>query len=222
MYIIVVGGGKVGEAAARELVASGHEVLVIEREPERVHAITDELGDVAIIGDGTEVRTLAEAGAGRADLVVAATGRDEANLTVAQIAKQRFGITRVIARINNPKNEAIFRVLDVAIPVSATQAIMAQIEQELPSHPLIRLLELHQSEFELVEVVVPEGAGTVGQRVSALSLPPRAMLLLVVQPDGTPELPLGDTLLQGGSAVLAVTLPEHEAALRRVLTGDAD
>ena len=106
--------------------------------------------------------------------------------------------------------------------MSARQAVMAQIGQECHRQPWVRVVGLHEREFGLVEVVVPEGAGSVGQRVSTLLLPPRAMLLLVVQPDGTPELPSGDTLLQDESAVLAVTLPEHEAALRRVLTGDAD
>ncbi len=219
MYIVIVGGGQVGAQTARELVAFGHEVTVIERDAATVHALNNELGEIAILGDGTEVSTQEEAGVNRADLVVATTGRDEANLAVAQVAKQRFGTARVIARINFPKNEEIFRVVGVDITVSATSAIMSQIEQALPSTPLIRLLELHGSPFELVEVVIGEDAATVGQSVRDLQLPDQALLALVVHTDGRPELPTGDTRLTAGAVVLAVTLPEHEAELRRGLTG---
>ena len=219
MYIVIVGGGQVGAQTARELVAFGHEVTVIERDAATVHALNNELGEIAILGDGTEVSTQDEAGVNRADLVVATTGRDEANLAVAQVAKQRFGTARVIARINFPKNEEIFRVVGVDITVSATSAIMSQIEQALPSTPLIRLLELHGSPFELVEVVIGADAATVGHAVRDLQLPDQALLALVVHTDGRPELPTGATRLTSGAVVLAVTLPEHEAELRHGLTG---
>ncbi len=218
MYIVVVGGGKVGAQTARELIAFGHEVTVVERDATRVNELNEELGEIAIVGDGTEVAIQSEAGLNRADLIVATTGRDEANLAVAQVAKTRFRTPRVIARINYPKNEEIFRALGVDITVSATTAIMSQIEQALPTSPLIHLLELYGSPFELVEVVVAKEASTVGRRVGELPLPPRALLPLVVHADGTPEVPGGDTVLTAGAVVLAVTLPEHEAALRRALT----
>ena len=221
MYIVIVGGGQVGAQTARELVAFGHEVTVVERDAETVRALNAELGEIAIIGDGTEVSIQEEAGVNRADLIVATTGRDEANLAVAQVAKQRFGTPRVIARINYPKNEEIFRVVGVDITVSATTAIMSQIEQALPSTPLIHLLELHGSPFELVEVVIGEDAATVGQAVRDLHLPAESLLTLVVHADGRPEVPTGETQLTAGAAVLAVTLPEHEAELRRGLTGGA-
>ena len=218
MYIVIVGGGKVGEAAARELVAAGHEVLLIERELAKVNVINDELGEIAVWGDGAEVRMQAEAGMERVDLVVAATGRDETNLAVVQVARLRFHVPRAIVRINNPKNEEIFRVLGVAVPVSATQAIMAQIEQELPSSQVIHLLELYGSPFELVEVVVPEGARTAGRTVGSFTLPAEILLSLIVHADGRPEVPTAETVVDEGAVILAVTLPEHEARLRRVLT----
>lgn len=219
MYIVIVGAGKVGAQTARELVAFGHEVTVLERDATKVNDLNEELGEIAIIGDGTEVSTQREAGVNRADLVVATTGRDEVNLAVAQIAKHRFGTARVIARINFPKNEEIFRAVGVDITVSATTAIMSHIEQSLPSTPLIHLLELHGSPYELVEVVVAADAETVGRAIRDLQLPPEALLPLVVHANGTPEVPTPDTVLTAGAAVLAVTLPEHEAELRRGLTG---
>lgn len=219
MYIIVIGCGKVGSATVRELVAAGHEVLIIDHDAARIRNITEELGDIGIVGDGAEVQIQAQAGMERADMVVAATGRDEANLAVAQVAKHRFKVPMAIARINDPRNEEIFRALGVDAPVSATQAILAQVEQELPSHPLIHLLEFHASDYELVEIVVPNDAPSVGKTVSALDLPPHALLPLIMHPDGRPEVPTGDTSIEGGAVVLAVTLPEHETALRYAFTG---
>jgi trk system potassium uptake protein TrkA len=219
MYIIIVGCGKVGAATARELVATGHEVLVIDHDIDRIRDISEELGDIGLFGDGAEVHFQSQAGMERADMVVAATGRDETNLAVVQVAKHRYKVPMAIARVNDPRNEEIFRVLGVDAPISATQAILAHIEQELPSHPLIHLLEFHASDFELVEVVVPKDAPSVGKTVSELDLPPQSMLPLIMHPDGRPEVPGGETVIQGGAVILAVTLPEHENALRRAFTG---
>ena len=221
MYVVVVGAGKVGGQVVRELVTTGHEAVAIERDPAKVAVINEELGEVAVLGDGPEVRIQDEVGMGRADLCVATTGRDETNLAVCQVALARFRVPRVIARINNPKNEMIFRALGVELTVSATQAILAHIEQELPSHPLIHLLQLRGSGFELVEIMIPEGASTVGQRVGSIDLPPGVLLSLVVLPDGTPEVPGDDTTILSGSEILAVTQPEYETELRRALTGGA-
>lgn len=219
MYVIVVGGGKVGAQTARELVAAGHEVLVIERDPTKVEEINQELGEIAVLGDGPEVRVQHEAGMNRADLVVACTGRDETNLAVGQVAQTRFKVPRVIARINNPKNEAIFHACGIDVTVSATMAIMAHIEQELPSHALIHLLQLRGGGYELVEVLIAENAPTVGRSLGSLTLPPDSLLTLVVPPRGAPAIPTAATLIEGGSEFLAVTRREHEAALRRALIG---
>ena len=219
MYIIVVGCGNVGAATARELVASGHEVLVIDRDWDAIRDITEELGEIGLAGDGAEVQIQSRAGMERADMVVASTGRDEVNLAVSQVAKHHFKVPMTIARVNDPRNEEIFSALGIDAPVSATQAILAQVEQELPSHPLIHLLEFHGSDFELVEVVVPKSAPSVGMRVRDLDLPARSLLPLIVHPDGSPVVPDGDTMIEVGAVVLAVTVPEHEAALRRILSG---
>jgi trk system potassium uptake protein TrkA len=109
--------------------------------------------------------------------------------------------------------------LGVDTTVSATQAILAHIEQELPSHPVIHLLELHASDFELVEVMVSDDASTIGSTVGSLKLPPESLLSLIVHADGRPEVPNAETVIDAGAALLAVTLPQHEAALRQALTG---
>lgn len=218
MYMIVVGGGKVGYYLAKELVEDGHEVLVIEQDGGKVERIIEELGDIALRGDGCEAATAEQAGFGRADMVLAVTGDDEDNLVICQLAKAKFNVPRTIARINNPKNETIFRKLGIDTTISATAAILAQIEQELPSHALIPLLRLKGGGLEMVEVRVPADASVVGKKVIDVLLPQQSLIVLTVDPEGVPRVPTGDTVIHADDEVVAVTRVEHEDALRTILT----
>ncbi len=217
MYIIVVGGGKVGFYLAKELCESSHEVLLIEQDPEKVREIQDDLGDIVMEGDGCEATVLEKAGTGRADMLLAVTGDDEDNLVACQVAKQRFNVTRTIARINNPKNEEIFRRLEVDITVSATSAIMAHIEQELPTHQLIPLMKLKGTGLEIVEVRIPDDSRVVGRPIREILLPQQSIITLVIDEDGQPKVPSSDTILRPGDEVIAVTMHESEEALRTAL-----
>ncbi len=218
MYVIVVGAGKVGYYLAKELVDQGHEVLVIEKDAAKAERIAEELGDISLMGDGCEASIMEMAGFGRADMVIAVTGDDEDNLVVCQVAKVKFNVPRSMARINNPKNEEIFRKLGIDSTVSATTAILAQIEQELPTHPLITLLKLKGGGLEIVEVKVPEDSAVVGRRVGDIVLPPQSLIALVIDENGEPRVPSGDTVVQAGDEVVAVTRTENEDALRGALT----
>jgi len=133
MYIIVVGGGKVGYYLTKSLLEEGHEVLMIEKDPRKCASLIDEIGVNVLQGDGCEAATVAEAGMNRADAVIAVTGDDEDNLVVCQVAKQKFKVPRTIARINNPKNERIFRQLGIDVTVSSTELILSQIKQVIPA-----------------------------------------------------------------------------------------
>ncbi len=221
MYIIVVGGGKVGYYLAKELVGDGHEVLVIEKDHGKAERIAEELGDISLQGDGCEASTMEMAGFGRADMVIAVTGDDEDNLVVCQVAKAKFNVPRSVARINNPKNEEIFKKLGIDTTVSATTTILAQIEQELPSHELIPLLTLKGGGLEIVEVKVPETSAVVGKRIGDIILPQQSIIALVIDEEGKPKVPKPDTALQAGDEVVAVTRTENEDALRSVLTAPA-
>ena len=221
MYIIVIGGGKVGFHLAKELVEANHEVLVIEENADRVKEIQDELGDIVMEGDGCEATVLEKAGTGRADMFLAVTGEDQDNLVSCQVAKQRFNVGRTVARINNPKNEEIFRKLEVDITVSATSAIMAHIEQELPTHQLIPLMRLKGSGLEIVELRIPEESRVVGRPIREVLLPYQSMITLVVSQDGQPKVPTGDTILHADDEVVVVTLHESEGALREALLAPA-
>ncbi len=221
MYAIVVGGGKVGYYLAKELLEGNHEVLVIEKDGGKCERIAQELGDIVLKGDGCEAATMEIAGFGRADMVLAVTGDDEDNLVSCQVAKAKFDVPRMIARINNPKNESIFRKLGIDTTVSATAAILAQIEQELPEHPLMRLLTFKGGGLEIVEVKVPPSAAIVAHRVREIMLPQQSVIVLLVDPDGTPRVPTSETVVMAEDEVLAVTRTENEDALRRALTAPA-
>lgn len=217
MYIIVVGGGKVGYYLTKHLLAEGHEVLVIEREARKCQAINDELGSVAMHGDGCEAVTLEEAGVGRADVLITVTGDDEDNMVACQVAKHRFHVPRTIARINNPKNENIFKLLGIDTTVSSTQVILAQIEENLPVHFLIPVLHMRGGKLEMVEITVPPRAKVVGKKFKDLSLPSGTLISLINREEGA-LLPTPETMLAAEDRIVAVTRPEAEESLRQALT----
>ncbi|MFN0146733.1 MAG: potassium channel family protein [Dehalococcoidia bacterium] len=217
MYVLVAGGGKVGFHLAQELVNANHEVLVLERDAARCAQIADELGQVVLNGDCCEATTLDLAGVARADLVAAVTGDDEDNLVICEIARQR-GVPRTVARINNPKNELLFKKRGIETTISATQAILAQIEQELPTHEMIPLLQLH-SGLELMEIRLPDSSPAAGRSIREVLLPPESLISLVVDPGGVPRIPSGETRLNPGDALVVVTRKESLDMLREALIG---
>jgi trk system potassium uptake protein TrkA len=217
MYVIVAGGGKVGFHLAQELLDANHEVLVIEREAARAAAVAEELGGNAVQGDSCEVTTLDAAGVSRADLVCAVTGDDEDNLVICEVSRRR-GVPRTIARINNPKNELLFKKRGIETTISATQAVLGQIEQELPTHEMIPLLQLH-SGLELVEVKLPDTSPVAGRSVREVLLPSESLISLIVDPGGVPRIPSGETRLNAGDALVVVTRRENHEMLREALIG---
>jgi trk system potassium uptake protein TrkA len=218
MYIIIVGGGKVGYYLAKQLVEDGNEVLVIEKEVAKCQEIADDLGDIVLRGDGCEGVTLEAAGTGRADLFIAVTGDDEDNLVACQVAKNKFNVRRTVALINNPKNEAIFKKLGIDTTVSSTALVLANIEQELPSHPLIPLLTIKGGGLEIVEAKVPPYSTIVGKRVGDLLLPQQCLITVIIDEEGVPRIPNSDTQVRAGDEVVAVCRRESEDALRAILT----
>ena len=219
MYIIVVGGGKIGYFLARQLLEDQHEVLIVEQNAEKAAQIAEDLGEIVMIGDGCEASTMERAGMGRADMAIALTGDDEDNLVVCQVAKHKFNVPHTIARINNPKNERIFKMLGIDATISSTGVILGHIEQELPSHPMIPLMTLKGGGLEIVEVKIPPDALVVGKPVRGILLPQKSLITLIIGSDGQARLPSPDTMMQAGDEVVAVTMLESEDALRSALTG---
>src|SRR5512135_2162997 len=155
MFVLVVGGGKVGYYLAKELIESNHEVVVMEKDRPRAEQIADEIGSIVIAHDGCEGAYLAEAGCARADVVAAVTGDDEDNLVICQMAKHHFNVRKTIARVNNPKNEPLFKHLGVDELISPTRMILGSIEQDIPVHELMHLAPLSAC-FELIEAHLTE------------------------------------------------------------------
>jgi len=219
MFVLVVGGGKVGYYLTRELSESGHEVVLMEKDRGRADQIADEIGSIVVAKDGCEGSALAEAGANRADVVAAVTGDDEDNLVICQMAKHHFAVARTIARVNNPKNEALFKHLGVDELISPTRMILGSIEQDIPVHELLHLAAL-SGDLELVEARLGDDSPAVGRRPDELVLPVGCAIIAVVRGD-TAEKVTSDTVLRSGDKVIAAGRAECEAALHGSLLGSS-
>lgn len=220
MYIIVVGGGRVGYYLTRALLNEGHEVLVVEQNPAICEAVNEELGSICFRGDGCEVASLEEIGTGRADMLIAVTGDDEDNLVSCQVAKHKFNVPRTIARIRNPKNETLFKKLGVDVTISSTNIILEHIEEEVPTHPITHLFEIRDKGLEIVEVKIPPGSTTIGKTVKEISLPERSVLSLIIRKARKPIVPTGSTVIQAEDQIIALIDPESEETLRTTLRGE--
>ena len=218
MYILIAGGGKVGANLARLLLGDGkHEVTLIEQRRDRFERLELEFEHQVLLGDATELYVLERAGIARPpDVVAALTGDDEDNLIICQLSKEKYGVQKVIARVNDPRNQAHFDLLGIAPTVSATRGLMALIEHEVPEHDLVHLLELRKENLEIVEVQIPSGAPAAGKRVEKLSLPEGSRLISIMR-NGRSEIAVGSTEIQPGDQVLAILQPGKEDELRRVL-----
>jgi len=219
MFVLVVGGGKVGYYLTRELIEAGHEVVLMEKDRARADQIADEIGSVVIPHDGCEGKYLREAGANRADIVAAVTGDDEDNLVICQMAKHHFDVPRTIARVNNPKNEGLFRHLGVDDIVSPTRMILGSIEQDIPVHELLHLAALGDNELEIIEAHLQEGSPAIGRATRELTIPDGCSLFAVIR-DGIASPLRPDTVLQEGDKVIAIGRTECESDLHAQLIGE--
>ncbi len=218
MYIVVIGAGTVGHGLAVELLRdSEHEVVLVDNDGPLVRDLRDELGESVVLGDGTEVVFLESIGLARADLMIAVTGNDSHNLVACQVAKHWFHVPRAIARVNDPLNERLFRLLGVDSTVSAAAAVLAQLEVDLPEHTLIPLMHLRLRGLEVVDLHVQPGSPAANRALRDIPLPPQALISLVVGLDGTPHVPTGDTVLRVGDELIAVIAEDSEPALRALV-----
>ncbi|PYT09486.1 MAG: portal protein [Acidobacteria bacterium] len=216
MYVIVVGGGKVGYNLTRHLLAEGREVVLIEKNRARARELQADLGEAITAGDGVRVNVMREAGANRADVVAAVTGDDETNLVVCQVAKTVFLKPRTIARVSDPRNESVFGALGVDLTVSSTRIIDAMIEKQVGADDLvIPLLTLRGGDVEIVEVRVSDESPMLGKPLRDLSLPTGSILIAVFRNEKT-MIPKGETVLQKNDELIALVTSQDEAALRRM------
>ena len=222
MYILIAGGGKVGANLTKSVIELGHEVTLIEQRRDRFERLEEEFEHRVQLGDATELFVLERAGIARPpDLVVAVTGDDEDNIIICQLAREHFGVAKVIARVNDPRNQPLFDLIGISPTISATSSILAMIEHEVPEHGLIHLLELRKENLEIVEVQLEADSPSVGKQVARIELPAGSRLITVMR-DGQAQMAEGETELRAGDQVLAVLEPGKEEELRKVLLRKRD
>jgi trk system potassium uptake protein TrkA len=217
--VVIAGAGNVGTYIAGDLHDAGHEVLVIEQDPDVVGKLQPQLEVNWFVADACEVSSLHEAGVADADVMVAATGDDEDNLVVSLLAKQEFGVPRVVARVNHPKNQWLFNeAWGVDVSVSTPHLLTALVEEAVSVGSLVRLLQFEGGEARLVEVTLAEDTPAAGTPLAELSVPRDATIVAVVR-DRHVVVPRGDTVLKAGDEVLALVTPDSEDDLRSILIG---
>src|ERR671919_2836455 len=218
-YIIIAGAGKVGWNLARELLAKGDEVTVIENNRRRYLTIEQELEHNIQYGDASELWVLERAGISRADLVIAVTGDDEDNMLICQVAKEKYLVDRIIARVNNPRNRQWFDLLGIRPFVSATDLILRLIEHEVPEYGLVHLLDLPQERLEIIEMLLGPDSRVTGRRVGDLEMPEGTLLISVLR-EGHGFVPGPDTVLEAGGEGVAGLDPRVEEDLKALLGSD--
>jgi len=217
--VAICGAGNVGTAIARDLSASGHDVLVIDKEPDVVDRRRKELDVTWITADACEVASLDAAGLASVDVVVAATGDDEDNLVISLLAKQEFAVPRVVARVNHSKNQWLFNEgWGVDISVSTPGLITAIVEEAVSVGSVVRLLQFERGATHLVEVTLAPESPAVGRSISSLELPREATVVAVVRDDHL-VVPRAEVVLHDGDEVLVLVAQEAEAEVRAVLVG---
>ncbi|HET9094178.1 MAG TPA: NAD-binding protein [Solirubrobacteraceae bacterium] len=209
MYVIVAGAGKVGWNLARELIAKDREVTLIESNHDRFRVVEQELEHAVQYGDASELWVLERAGIQRADLVIAVTGDDEDNILISQVAKEKYGVQRIVARVNNPRNLTHFKMLGIQPAVSATDLILRLIEHEVPEYGLVQLLALEEEHLEIIELEVLPGSLAVDKQVQEIALPDGALVISVLRA-GRGFVPKPDSVIAAGDQVLLILDPGLE------------
>jgi trk system potassium uptake protein TrkA len=219
MLAVIVGGGRGGSYLAQDLQSQGYQVKVVDRRPDVVAKLRQEIGGDVICGDGSTPQTLEQVGAAKADLVVALTHNDEDNLVVCRLAKRQFRVPRVIARVNNPLNEWLYtKAWGVDVAISQVHLTSKVIEEEIGLGELITLLKLNRGEAALVELRLPETSPCQGKAIRDLNLPGETVIVSVIR-GGRLIIPRGDTRLETGDDILAVTTVAAEKPLKELLVG---
>lgn len=219
MQVAIAGAGKVGSYIAADLKGAGHDVLLIERDPDLAARAMPSLDVRWFVADACEVASLHQAGLADVDVMVAATGEDQVNLVISLLAKQEFAIPRVVARVNHPKNQWLFNsTWGVDVSVSTPHLLTALVEEAVSVGSLVQLLQFEGGEARLVEVTLADDSPAAGEAIANLGVPRDATIVAIVR-GGHVVVPRGDTVVQAADEVLALVTPESEAPVRTILIG---
>jgi trk system potassium uptake protein len=221
MRVVVTGAGAVGRHLASDLDERGHEVTLIDQDPDIVRKAKEWAPNVTVVlGDACEPWVLEDADLKHAEVVVAATGDDEDNLVTSLLSKQEFAVPRVLARVNHPKNEWLFtEQWGVDAAVSPPHILTAMVEEAVTVGDLVRLIRLEGGRISIVEMRLPDASPSVGRPLYELRLPPDSAVVAILR-DGHVVIPQPETVFAPGDEVVALSSPTSESALRSAIVGD--
>ncbi len=215
MFIIIVGGGKLGRYLCRDLVNKGHQVVVVEQDIEKSNLISEQYGVEVINGDGSEKDVLEKAGAEEADLLLAATRDDQDNMVICQLAERQFDIKRTLTTVNNPGNEKLFNWLGVNVAVSSASILTALVDQE------DILAEMHENflseddEMKMIRLTVRDKAPAKGMLIRELDLPLESVIVTILRGEN-PIVPRGNTYIKNGDLLMILTKNEFVEELNEM------
>ena len=216
MRIAIAGSGKVGRALAKDLLSNGHQVLMIDSDPECLDR-KDLAGAETLLGDVCEISVLEQADLPNVNILVATTGDDKVNLVVSLLAKTEFGVDRIVARVNHPKNEWLFdETWGVDVAVSTPQILVSLVEEAVSIGDLVKLFTFKKSGIDLVEVTLDIDSPIIGQRVGSVSWPIDTAPVAILR-DGSVLVPTKDDTMEVGDELLFVSKQEQETALMELL-----
>lgn len=219
MNVILIGGGKTTYFLARQFTGKGYQVTIINRDAAEAKRLSEQVQALILLGDGSDPTMLKEAGARRAEVVVALTPHDQDNLVACQLARQVYGVPRTVALVNDPENEAIFAELGVSVAFSATQVIANLLEQKLGFEEITTLIPAAEGRISITEVVLRPGAPAVDRSLQELDLPDSSLVAGIVR-DGQVIVPRGNSLLYVADRLILVTLPQSHGQTLRALLGN--
>lgn len=218
MYIVIVGGGKVGHFLAKHLSTDKHTVVLIDKDKGLCSELAESLDCVVICGDACEPIILEEAKIDRADVIAAVTGDDEDNLVICQIAKEKFKVRRTVARVNDPGNEHTFSELGIDVPIDATSIIAKIIEEEASFTDFVNLMSFKRGKLAIVRVDLPDDSPVINKSLQEIVLPENSVLVSIIRGNEV-IVPKGSTLLKAQDDVIALTTIENEQQLLSSLIG---
>ncbi|HOA27949.1 MAG TPA: TrkA family potassium uptake protein [Arachnia sp.] len=221
MRVAIAGAGNVGRSIARELIANGHQVLLIDRDP-RASKGDSVPGASWFHADACELQSLEQAELEAYDVAIAATGDDKSNLVFSLLAKTEFGVPRTVGRVNHPGNEWMFDAQwGVDVSVSTPRMLSALVEEAVSTGDLVRLMTFKRSTTNLSEFTLPDESRLVGVRVRDIAFPGDAVLVAIIR-DGLPLTPERDRAFEGGDELLFVVTAESEADLAEMLADEPE
>ena len=219
MKIIIAGAGSVGRYMAQQLSSSGHTIIIVDNDANATARVTESSLVTSTHGDACDVDVLRSAGAPDADVIAAVTGDDEDNLVISLLAKQEFGVPRVVARVNNPNNEWMYNEMwGVDVAVSTPHLLTGLVQEAVTEGSLVRLMSFDQGKSGLGEVTLAENSPAINQTIGALQLPREALVVAVLR-DGHIVRPEADTVLHALDEVMVLSNGSCEAEIRAALIG---